>query len=106
MTTRSSSSSRGRQQGGRQQGGFRRRRYIPRRKVCSFCVDKVKYIDWKDVDTLKRYVMANGLIRARQKTGTCAKHQRQLSAAIKRARVVALLPYTTQHGRITGYWRG
>ena len=83
-----------------------RRRFIPRRKVCSFCVDKVKYIDWKNIDTLRRYIMSNGAIRARQKTGTCAKHQRQLATAIKRARTVALLPYTTQQARITGYWRG
>lgn len=83
-----------------------KRRFIPRRKVCSFCVDKVKYIDWKNIDTLKRYIMENGSIRARQKTGTCAKHQRQLASAIKRARVIALLPYTTSQGRETGYWRG
>ena len=83
-----------------------RRRFIPRRKVCSFCVDKVKHIDWKEIDTLKRYIIENGAIRGRQKTGTCAKHQRQLAVAIKRARFVGLLPYTTQHTRITGYWRG
>lgn len=85
---------------------FRRRpRYVHRRKVCSFCVDKVKLIDWKDIDTLKRYVMDNGTIRSRQKTGTCAKHQRQLAVAIKRARFMALLPYTTAHSRFSGFSR-
>jgi small subunit ribosomal protein S18 len=83
-----------------------RRRYIPRRKVCAFCVDKVKHIDWKEVDTLRRYIIENGAIRSRQKTGTCAKHQRQLAVAVKRARVVALLPYTTQHSRFSGFSRG
>lgn len=103
MTNRPPSRSGSGQQGGRR---FQRRRFIPRRKVCAFCVDKVKYIDWKDIDTIRRHVMENGAIRARQKTGTCAKHQRQLATAIKRARVVSLLPYTTQQTRITGYWRG
>lgn len=79
---------------------------MPRRKVCSFCVDKVKDIDWKEVDTLKRYILDNGTIRARQKTGTCARHQRQLARAVKRARFAALLPYTTQHVRVSGFWRG
>jgi len=68
-------------------------------------VDKVKYVDWKAVDALKRFVMENGTIRSRQKTGACARHQRQLASAIKRARSVALLPYTTQHVRITTFWR-
>jgi len=80
-------------------------RYMRRRKVCAFCVDKVKTIDWKDVDTLKRYIMNNGAIRSRSKTGTCAKHQRQLANAIKRARFMALLPYTTAHARFSGFDR-
>ena len=92
-----------RQGGGRQGGGgFRQQgggRFRPRRKVCSFCVDKVKSIDWKDVDGLRRYMNNNGSIRARRKTGTCAKHQRQLAAAIKRARHLALTPYTDEHAR-------
>jgi len=79
----------------------RRPRFMRRKKVCSFCVDKVKYINWKD-DNLKRYIMDNGSIRARQKTGTCAKHQRQLATAIKKARFMALLPYTTEHARFSG----
>ena len=83
----------------------KKRRFIRRKKVCSFCVDKVSAIDWKDVDTLKRYIMSNGSIRARHKTGTCAKHQRQLALAVKRARFMALIPYPTAHARISGFGR-
>ena len=78
--------------GGRQTGG--RRRFHRRRKVCSFCVDKVQAIDYKDVDTIRRFLDDHGKIRARRKTGTCAKHQRRLALAIKRARHLALLPFT------------
>jgi len=81
------------------------RRYVRRRKVCAFCVEHVAHIDWKDVDTLKRFIMPNGSIRGRHKTGTCAKHQRQLATAIKRARFMALLPYTTAHVRASGFNR-
>jgi len=84
---------------------YKRRRFVRRRKVCSFCVDHVSHIDWKDVDTMKRYIMPNGSIRSRHKTGTCAKHQRQLATAIKRARFIALLPYTTAHVRASGFSR-
>ena len=80
----------------------RRTRYIPRRKVCSFCVDKVVDIDYKDVDTLRRYLSDRGRIDPRRKTGTCAKHQRRLTIALKRARHLALLPYTADHIRLTG----
>lgn len=66
----------------------------PRRKVCQFCVDKVDGIDYKDINRLRRSVSERGKILPRRMTGTCAKHQRQLSGAIKRARVIALLPYT------------
>ena len=66
----------------------------PRRKVCSFCVDKVECIDYKDIATLKKYVSERGKILPRRVTGTCAKHQRELTEAIKRARHIALLPYT------------
>ncbi len=65
-----------------------------RRKVCSFCVDKVDSIDYKDTAKLRRYISERGKILPRRMSGTCAKHQRQLSTAIKRARVVALIPYT------------
>ena len=77
-------------------------RFRPRRKVCAFCVDKVKVIDWKDTESLRRFVASNGSIRARRKTGTCAKHQRQLAVAIKRARHLALMPFTDEHLRLAG----
>ena len=64
-----------------------------RRKVCSFCVDKVDYIDYKDVNKLKRYITEKGKILPRRQTGTCAAHQRALTTAIKRARFMALIPY-------------
>ncbi len=77
----------------RREGGPRR--FRPRRKVCSFCVDKVQVIGYKDVDTLRRFTDGHGKIIPRRKTGTCAKHQRRLAMAIKRARHLALMPYTT-----------
>ena len=66
---------------------------IPRKKVCAFCQAKVDAIDYKDVNTLKKYVAEGGKILPRRMTGTCAKHQRVLSVAIKRARVADLLPF-------------
>ncbi len=68
----------------------------PRRKVCSFCVDKVEEIDYKDANKLKRYITERGKILPRRISGTCAKHQRQLTVAIKCARCVALLPFTCE----------
>ena len=65
-----------------------------RKKVCAFCVEKVDEIDYKDVTRLKRFVSERAKILPRRVTGTCAKHQRELTTAIKRARHVALLPYT------------
>ncbi|MGI6686815.1 MAG: 30S ribosomal protein S18 [Christensenellales bacterium] len=65
----------------------------PRRKVCDFCANKVEFIDYKDVNRLRRYINERGKINPRRMLGTCAKHQRQLSGAIKRARAIALLPY-------------
>lgn len=65
-----------------------------RRKVCSFCVDKVQVIDYKDIARLRKYVSERGKILSRRTTGTCARHQRALTVAIKRARTIALLPYT------------
>ena len=76
-------------------------RFQPRRKVCAFCIDKTKSINWKEVDGLRRFVSENGSIRPRRKTGTCARHQRRLAVAIKRARTIALLPYTNEHVRLT-----
>lgn len=67
-----------------------------KRKVCSFCVDKIEHIDYKDAPRLRRYLSERGKILPRRITGTCAKHQRQLSTAIKRARVIALLPYVSE----------
>jgi small subunit ribosomal protein S18 len=77
-------------------------RYVPRRKVCAFCVDHVVEIDYKDVAKLRRYLSDRGKIEPRRKTGTCAKHQRCLTIALKRARHLALLPYTAEHIRLTG----
>ncbi|MCC6178503.1 MAG: 30S ribosomal protein S18 [Chloroflexi bacterium] len=78
------------------------RKYTPRRKVCTFCVDKVSYIDYKDIARLRRYLSERGKIEPRRKTGTCAKHQRALAVALKRARHVALLPFTAEHIRQSG----
>ncbi len=64
-----------------------------RRKVCAFCVDKIENIDYKDIARLRRYMSERGKILPRRVTGTCAKHQRDLTVAIKRARQIALLPY-------------
>ena len=65
-----------------------------KKKVCVFCVDKVDSIDYKDTAKLRRYITERGKIVPRRVTGTCAQHQRHLTTAIKRARHVALLPYT------------
>lgn len=67
----------------------------PKRKVCAFCVDKADNIDYKDVSKLKRYMSERAKIMPRRVTGTCAYHQRKLTTAIKRARHLALLPYTS-----------
>lgn len=67
-----------------------------KKKVCSFCQDKVDYIDYKDVAKLRRYISERAKILPRRITGTCAKHQRQLTEAIKRARHIALLPFTSE----------
>lgn len=64
-----------------------------RKKVCNFCVDKATSIDFKDSAKLRRYTSERGKILPRRTTGTCAAHQRQLTVAIKRARMIALLPY-------------
>ncbi|HAN94492.1 MAG TPA: 30S ribosomal protein S18 [Firmicutes bacterium] len=65
-----------------------------RRKICSFCVDKIDRIDYKEAGRLRRYVTERGKILPRRITGNCARHQRQLTTAIKRARFMALMPYT------------
>lgn len=66
---------------------------MPRKKVCAFCQGKIENIDYKDVNTLKKYVSENGKILPRRMTGTCAKHQRVLATAVKRARIADLLPF-------------
>ncbi|MDR1669252.1 MAG: 30S ribosomal protein S18 [Oscillospiraceae bacterium] len=66
-----------------------------RRKVCSFCVDRVEHIDYKDAPKLRRFLSERSKILPRRMTGTCAAHQRELTLAIKRARHIALLPYVT-----------
>lgn len=68
----------------------------PKKKVCSFCVDKVEAIDYKDIPKLRRYTTERGKILPRRISGNCAKHQRQLTLAIKRARNIALLPFTAE----------
>ena len=74
---------------------FNRKRRKRRPKVCHFCVDKIDHVDYKEVEKLKKYVTERGKIVPRRVTGTCAKHQRQLTRAIKRARIIALLPFTS-----------
>jgi len=71
----------------------KRRGGMRRKKVCQFCADKTEVIDYKDVDKLKKYVTERGKILPKRITGTCAIHQREVTKAIKRARIVALLPY-------------
>lgn len=70
------------------------RRFKPRKRVCSFCADKSKPIDYKDINKLKKYVTERGKILPRRISGNCSKHQRELTISIKRARQVALLPYS------------
>ncbi len=77
-------------------------RYAPSRRVCSFCVSKVEVIDYKDPGKLHGYISDRGKIEPRRRTGTCAKHQRVLARAIKRARHLALLPYVPAHMRKVG----
>ena len=68
----------------------------PRRKVCSFCVDKIENVDYKDVARLRRFVTERGKILPRRISGNCARHQRQVTLAIKRARNIALMPFTAE----------
>ena len=68
----------------------------PKKKGCMFCVDKVEHIDYKDTAQLRRYVTERGKIVPRRISGNCAKHQRQLTTAIKRARIIALLPFVAE----------
>lgn len=73
-----------------------KRTFKRRKKVCNFCVDKTSNIDYKDLNKLKKYITERGKILPRRITGTCSEHQRAVTRAIKRSRIVALLPYTTE----------
>ena len=75
-------------------------RYVARRKFCSFCADKVESIGYKDPVKLRGYISDRGKIQPRRSTGTCAKHQRALAVALKRARHLALLPYVPAHSHM------
>ncbi|KAB8141903.1 30S ribosomal protein S18 [Chloroflexia bacterium SDU3-3] len=85
-----------RQRGG---AGANRRKFVARRKVCVYCAEKIRTPDYKDVKRLQRFVSERGKIMPRRRTGTCAKHQRGLTVAIKRARHLALLPFVAAHTR-------
>ncbi len=69
------------------------RKFVPKMRVCALCVDRSARLDYKEPDTLRRYISERGKIRPRRQTGMCAKHQRQLARAVKRARHLALLPF-------------
>lgn len=88
--------------GGRGRDRKGRPRYFPRRKVCPFKAGHLTHIDYKDVDMLKRFISDRGRIEPRRKTGVSAKYQRPLAMALKRARHLALLPYTIGHILETG----
>ncbi len=75
--------------------GNRKKFFVRRRKACKFCVEKIEYVDWKDVKTLQGFIPERGKILPRRISGTCAPHQRMLATAIKRARNAALLPFAT-----------
>ncbi|NJO84107.1 MAG: 30S ribosomal protein S18 [Blastochloris sp.] len=76
-----------------------RRRFSTRRKVCAFCTEQIRTPDYKDIKRLQRFVSERGKILPRRRTGTCARHQRGLTTAIKRARHMALLPFVAAHTR-------
>ncbi|MCQ2736285.1 MAG: 30S ribosomal protein S18 [bacterium] len=76
----------------RREGGARMRK--PKRKVCYFCANKIAEIDYKDINILKKHTSERGKILPRRVTGNCAKHQRAVTSAVQRARVIALLPFT------------
>lgn len=77
-------------------------KYVPKRKVCTYCSEKIETIDYKDAAKLRQYISERGKIEPRRKTGTCAKHQRAIAVAVKRARHLALLPYVSAHVNKTG----
>jgi small subunit ribosomal protein S18 len=77
-------------------------KYVPKRKVCAFCSEKQNVIDYKDAAKLRQYISDRGKIEPHRKTGTCAKHQRAIAVAVKRARHLALLPYVPMHVHVSG----
>lgn len=85
--------------GGRRGGGGGGGRFSGRRKVCQFCTDNIDHVDYKDIARLRRHVGERGKIEPRRKLGTCARHQRSVTVAIKRARYIALLPFTNSAPR-------
>ncbi len=82
------------------------RRFGRRQRVCAFCAEHVKYVDYKQVDVLSRYITERGQLRPRRKTGVCAKHQRRVAVAVKRARHLALLPFTGEQVRLMSQQQG
>jgi small subunit ribosomal protein S18 len=80
-------------------GGGGGGRFSPRRKVCAFCVDNIRHVDYKDIARLRRHIGERGKIEPRRKLGTCARHQRSLTVAIKRARYIGLIPFTSSSSR-------
>lgn len=86
---------RGPRGGGRRTGGGGGGRFGSRRKVCNFCADNIDEVDYKDIGRIRRHLSERGKIEPRRKLGTCARHQRSLTVAIKRSRELALLPYVT-----------
>ncbi|MEW6663316.1 MAG: 30S ribosomal protein S18 [Bacillota bacterium] len=75
---------------------MKRDRRRSRKRVCGFCADKIEHVDYKDLGKLRRYITERGKILPRRISGNCAGHQRQVTTAIKRARMIALLPYTSE----------
>ena len=85
--------------GGQGHGGGGR--FFAKPKFCQFCADKTLTIDYKKTDLLRKYITEEGTIRPRRQTGTCAKHQRVVAAAVKQARQIALLPFTGKHNEFS-----
>ena len=83
--------------GGKPQG--KKRVFFRRRKVCKFCAEKLEYIDYKDAKQVQQFILERAKILPRRISGTCARHQRSLTTAIKRARHMALLPFAAAHTR-------
>jgi small subunit ribosomal protein S18 len=99
MATTTPQRGRGPGGGDRPQGGQggqqgKKKFFYRRKRVCKFCVEKIEYIDYKDIKTLQQFIPERGKILPRRISGTCALHQRKLQSAIKRARIAALLPFT------------